>query len=41
MKKIIYCNIINIMKIKPLNKTVHFENDGELEFFFIGMGSAF
>lgn len=29
------------MKIKPLGKTVRFENDGELEFFFIGTGSAF
>ncbi|WP_428770791.1 MBL fold metallo-hydrolase [Treponema sp. HNW] len=29
------------MEIKPFADTIHFENDGELEFFFVGTGSAF
>ena len=29
------------MKIENLNKTLSLENDGELSFFFVGVGSAF
>ena len=29
------------MKIQSLNKTLSLENDGELSFFFVGVGSAF
>ena len=41
LKKIGNYDIIRHMKIIPFDNTVHFENSGELEFFFVGTGSAF